>query len=309
MRFLWCLPLLSLFVAVAQAQEPVPLPLRKVVLYKNDMGFFEHVGNVQGNDNVELVLPSSQLNDVLKSLIVLDLDGGSISEVTFDSAAPAARRLGDRPLHRGGSVADLLNQMRGARVEVRLSSGVVRGRLTGAERRARRGVNGDTIETVVVLVFTGESVLQTFELDDVRGLRLLEPGLADRVGQHLETLAVELQQNVRRLTISTRGSGQRELYVSYVSEAPIWKTTYRLVLNEGERPLLQGWAIVDNTTEMDWDGVRLSLVAGAPISFIQELSQPVYGRRAVVPPPAGATWRHRLTKRPSGARPPLWLAW
>jgi len=49
--------------------------------------------------------------------------------------------------------------------------------------------------------------------------------------------------------------------------------------------LLQGWAIVDNTVGEDWNNVELSLVAGAPQSFIQQLSQPYYGRRAVVPLP------------------------
>src|SRR5258707_8620502 len=89
------------------------------------------------------------------------------------------------------------------------------------------------------------------------------------------------------MTISTTGDGERNLYVSYISEVPIWKTTYRIVLpsKEGKKPLLQGWAIVDNTVGEDWNNVELSLVAGAPQSFIQQLSQPYYGRRAVVPLP------------------------
>jgi hypothetical protein len=92
---------------------------------------------------------------------------------------------------------------------------------------------------------------------------------------------------VRRITISTTGTGERNLYVSYISEVPIWKTTYRIVLptKPEKKPLLQGWAIVDNTVGEDWDNVELSLVAGAPHSFIQQLSEPYYGRRPVVPLP------------------------
>jgi len=65
---------------------------------------------------------------------------------------------------------------------------------------------------------------------------------------------------------------------------PIWKTTYRIVLpaKAEKKPLLQGWAIVDNTVGEDWNDVELSLVAGAPHSFIQQLSEPFYGRRPVV---------------------------
>jgi hypothetical protein len=87
--------------------------------------------------------------------------------------------------------------------------------------------------------------------------------------------------------ISTSGAGTRRLLVSYISEVPVWKSTYRLVLPDGaaDAPLLQGWAIVDNTVGEDWTNVELSLVAGAPQSFIQEISQPYYTRRPVVPLP------------------------
>ena len=90
------------------------------------------------------------------------------------------------------------------------------------------------------------------------------------------------------MVISTAGTGERPLFVSYVSEVPIWKTTYRLVLREKGAPLLQGWAIIDNTIGEDWKGVELSLVAGAPQSFIQDVSQPYYGRRPTVSLPQAA---------------------
>src|SRR5208282_3561069 len=94
----------------------------------------------------------------------------------------------------------------------------------------------------------------------------------------------------RRMTIATSDAGDRQLYVSYISEVPIWKTTYRIVLpsKSSEEPLLQGWAIVDNTVGEDWNNVELSLVAGAPQSFIQQLSQPYYARRPVIELPQSA---------------------
>jgi hypothetical protein len=97
-------------------------------------------------------------------------------------------------------------------------------------------------------------------------------------------IASARDQDVRRMTLSTTGTGERNLYVSYISEVPIWKTTYRIVLptKPEKKPLLQGWAIVDNTVGEDWIDVELSLVAGAPHSFIQQLSEPFYGRRPVV---------------------------
>ena len=91
-------------------------------------------------------------------------------------------------------------------------------------------------------------------------------------------------QDARRMSVHTSGTGLRDLFVSYISEVPVWKSTYRLVIPQGDgRPFLQGWAIVDNTLGEDWDDVKLSLVAGAPQSFVQPLSQPIFTRRPVVP--------------------------
>src|SRR5207302_10033091 len=80
-------------------------------------------------------------------------------------------------------------------------------------------------------------------------------------------------------------------FVSYISEVPVWKSTYRILLPDkpGEKPLVQGWAIVDNTIGEDWKDVRLSLVAGAPQSFIQHISQPYYVHRPVVALPQSVT--------------------
>ena len=111
------------------------------------------------------------------------------------------------------------------------------------------------------------------------------------------------------MTVSTAGSGDRNLYVSYISEVPLWKTTYRIVLptKAEKRPLLQGWAIVDNTVGEDWKNVELSLIAGAPQSFVQELSQPYYTRRPVVALPENAMLTpqtHEATMEAEAPPPP-----
>ena len=125
------------------------------------------------------------------------------------------------------------------------------------------------------------------DLNPATSVRIADKDLQVEVGRYLGLIASSRDQDVRRMTISTTGSGERKLYVSYISEVPIWKTTYRIVLptKSDKKPLLQGWAIVDNTVGEDWNDVELSLVAGAPHSFIQQLSEPFYGRRPVVPLP------------------------
>jgi len=275
--------------AVAAAQEAVPLPVRKVVLYKNGMGYFEHLGEVREAQSVEIVLPASQLNDVLKSLTVIDLGHGQVTGVTYDSAAPLDRRLAELPidLNSARGLVEFLNAIRGAEVEIRAPGGAVSGKLMGAEMRARSTGPGATTQYVQISIFTAGGELRVVELESAGALRLTDSNLAGDVGRYLDLLNTSHQRDVRRLRVQTIGSGKRQLYVSYTSEAPIWKTTYRIVLDEKQKPLLQGWAVVDNTTPMDWTDVELSLVAGAPVSFVYNLSQPIYARRPVVPLPEG----------------------
>jgi len=133
-----------------------------------------------------------------------------------------------------------------------------------------------------VITDTGE--VRSVDLGSATSVRIAEKDLQAEVGRYMNLMVASRDQDVRRMTISTTGTGERNLYLSYISEVPIWKTTYRIVLpaKADKKPLLQGWAIVDNTVGEDWDNVELSLVAGAPHSFIQQLSEPFYGRRPVV---------------------------
>src|SRR6202158_1299789 len=265
------------------------LPVRRVVLYKNGVGYFEHLAHVRASQDVHVDFASAQLNDVLKSLTVLDLSGGKISGVDYNSEAPLARRLATLRLTLGANptIAGFLGALRGARLEVRSGSGAaMAGKLLSVEQKSREKDKG-TIEWTEISLVSDSGEVRTAEVTPATSVRIVEKDLQVEVGRYLGLIASSRDQDLRRMTISTTGAGERNLYVSYISEVPIWKTTYRLVLSSKaeKKPLLQGWAIVDNTIGEDWNDVEVALVAGAPHSFIQQLSQPHYGRRPVVPLP------------------------
>jgi hypothetical protein len=269
------------------AQAP-DLPVRRVVLYKNGVGYFEHLGRVRGNQDIHIDFTSGQLNDALASLTVLDLDGGRIGGVSYNSTAPFDRRLGALrlPLGEQTSISKFLDALRGARLDVASGAETVSGRLLSVERKTRTA-GGTTLEVDIIALVTDGGEIREIEVTPATRVRLADTGLHGEMNRYLGLLASEREQDLRRMTLATAGTGERQLFVSYISEVPVWKTTYRLVLTSESRkkPLLQGWAIVDNTVGEDWNNVELSLVAGAPQSFIQQLSQPYYGRRAVVPLP------------------------
>src|SRR5262249_26759790 len=126
--------------------------------------------------------------------------------------------------------------------------------------------------------------MKNFDLGAGTSVRVAERELTDEVGRYLSLIGSSRARDVRRMSFTASGSGERDVFVSYISEVPVWKSTYRILFSDkaNEKPLLQGWAIVDNTIGEDWKDVQLSLVAGAPQSFIQDISQPFYTRRPVV---------------------------
>lgn len=265
------------------------LPVKRVVLYKNGVGYFEHTARVHGTQELNIDFTTAQLNDVLKSLTAVDLGDGRISSLRYNSIAPLDERLRTLRLPFGEQVteAEYLSALRGARVEVRSGSVTATGRLLSVEKIRRQHQKDDFEDITTFSVVTDAGEMRNFELGPGTSVRIAERELNDEVGRYLGLISSSRARDVRRMTFTASGSGDRDIFVSYISEVPIWKSTYRIIFPKkpGEKPLLQGWAIVDNTIGEDWKDVQLSLVAGEPQSFIQNISQPVYARRPEIPLP------------------------
>ena len=267
------------------------LPVRKVVLYKNGVGYFEHAGTVSGNQRVAIDFTSPQLNDVLQSLTVLDEGGGRIAGVNYNSTTPLAEQLKTLSpgMNEDPTSTDLFGALRGQRVEViGAPGGVISGRLMSIEGRTEKvgtDENIKTIDTFYLTVIAGSGAVRVIPLTPALSVRPVDAGLQSELDRYLELLSTTHSTGLRHLTLDALGSGQRQLRVSYISEVPVWKATYRMVFprEANGTATLQGWAVVDNTVGADWDNVQLSLVAGAPQSFIQPISQPLYTRRPEIP--------------------------
>jgi hypothetical protein len=278
--------------AAPQATQVIKdLPVRKVVLYKNGVGYFEHAGSVTGNQRVAIDFTSPQLNDVLQSLTVLDEGGGRIAGVNYNSTTPLAEQLKSLSL---GMTDDptstaLFQALRGQRVEVTGGpGGAITGRLLSIESRTETVPGSDTdrtIEKFYLTLIATSGAARVIELTPALSVRPLDANLQGQLDRYLEMLSTTHANGLRHLTLDALGVGQRELRVSYISEVPVWKSTYRIVFprTPNGSATMQGWAVVDNTVGADWDNVLLSLVAGAPQSFIQPLSQPIYTRRVEIP--------------------------
>lgn len=278
--------------AAPSDRSAVELPVRRVVLYKNGVGYFEHAGHVRGSQDLSIRFTTAQLNDVLKSLTVVDL-AGQVTSVRYNSIAPLSERLSTLrvQLPENATREQFLNAMRGARVEVRSGTSSAVGRLLSVDKVTRTNPRTDESYGISELsVMSDGGDLRTFELTPATSVRFTEAELNREVSRYMQLIATSRAKDVRQMTIGTSGTTGREVGVSYISEVPVWKSTYRVVLPDklGEKALLQGWAVVDNTVGEDWKDVQLTLVAGAPQSFIQQISQPLYMRRPTVALPTTA---------------------
>ncbi|HWR34711.1 MAG TPA: DUF4139 domain-containing protein [Clostridia bacterium] len=305
----------SLSTSAGRVAHDNQLPVRRVVLYKNGVGYFEHAGRVRGSQEVNIDFTTSQLNDVLKSLTVVDMGGGQITGVRYNSIAPLSERLRTLRVQLGEDTtrASFLGALRGARVEVRSGGTSTLGKLLSVEQVQRSTGREQQEEITQFAVVTDTGEMRTFDLTPAVSVRIAEPELNQEIGQYMTAISSSRARDVRRMSIGTAGTGERDLFVSYISEVPVWKSTYRILLpsKSGEKALLQGWAIVDNTVGEDWKDVQLSLVAGSPQSFIQQISQPYYVRRSSIELPKSAMLTpqtHEGTMEAENAPPPPQVA-
>ncbi|HEV3339666.1 MAG TPA: hypothetical protein VG125_04900 [Pirellulales bacterium] len=279
--------------SLVRAEEPMSqasVPLKRIVLFNSGVGFFEHAAEIEGDAQVELKFNVENVNDLLKSMVLQDLGGGHISTVTYGSRDPITKTLKtfaidltDNP-----TLAQLLDQVRGEQVEIDAPN-KVSGTILGVETRKQK-VGDDVVQVEVLNLLTIDG-LRSVKLESVGRIKLANEKLDAELRQALGVLAMGHDNEKKAVTLQFLGQGKRPVRVGYIQEAPIWKTSYRLVLADGEAPFLQGWAIVENTTEEDWNAVSLTLVSGRPISFVMDLYQPLYVPRPVVEPELFASLR------------------
>ena len=224
--------------------------------------------------------------------MLLDAGEGAaaIQPVTYAAQDPASRALQAFSVDISGNPdrSVLLNQIRGTSVTVGTGEGeALTGVIVGVENQ--NIFRGDELTTQFTLNLLADDGLHSVSLSDVRRIKINDVKLNEELRQALAAVAQGRDANKRPLTLTFSGQGRRRVLVGYIAEAPAWQTTYRLVL--GDAPLLQGWALVQNTGQDDWDDAQLSLVSGRPISFIQDLYTPLYVHRPRVQPriPAAPT--------------------
>lgn len=284
--------------AAHAAKAAKVLPLRRVRLYESGIGYFERRGMLASGD-VGLPVPAGHLDDALKSLVVLGGGAGTkVSGVEFRSSVSRSMALALAGLSGNGPLGfkALLGTLKGASVRLETKSGTVRGRLVdvltpkqSSLSRCEKPAHDKTkaacvmVKQSTVVLLTDKREIRRFALGDVTGVKPTDPAFASRLEAALGALSDHGAQT--RKTLHVSASSQSPITLGYIAEAPIWRSTYRVVLEKkGGRAVLQGWALIHNDTDEDWKRVTVDLVNGRPDSFLFPLAGPRYARRKLVTP-------------------------
>jgi len=267
-----------LLVTVAALAAAAELPVKQVVLYKHGVGFFERAGKLGPGESARLDFNASEMNDVLKSLTIEERGGGKVSGLRYDAMDPLGHKLAEFPFQIGAAqpLSVMLDQLKGARLELKfgnetVAGAIVNGRLVaGSDKQPER-------EQLTLMLDGGE--LRTLDLSAATGIHFTDPQLQQQFHDYLAALAAARSKEKRSVYIDSTDAKEREIVASYMIPAPVWKSSYRLIFGASGQPVLEGWAIVDNTTGEDWTKVQLSLVSGRPISFVSQLYAPKYVER------------------------------
>jgi hypothetical protein len=255
---------------------PAELPVKQVVLYKHGVGFFERSGRLGAGESARLDFKTEEMNDVLKSLTIEERGGGKITGLRYDSMDPLGHRLAEFPFQIGdGGMPGMLNQLKGARIELKFGNETVTGTIVSA-RTIPGSDKFPERDQLNLMLDSGE--FRTVDLGAASAVRFTDPKVQQQFKDYLAALAASRSKDKRSVYIDSTDARERDVVASYVVPAPVWKSSYRLILAD-KAAVLEGWAMVDNTTGEDWTKVGLSLVSGRPISFVSQLYMPKYVAR------------------------------
>ncbi len=284
---------------LAVSDSSAKLPITSVTLFRSGVGYFERIGLVNAGDSVQLRFANDEINDMLKSMVILDPEQ-ALQAVSYESKEPLARQLASFgvDLSDNPTLGAILGRLRGTKARFVTDDGPITGTILGGEMRQQAQGNAQELMEIPFVNVVTDTGVRSVNLTTIVSVQLENDALNAELAKALTALAAHSTDRFKTVDLSFAGKGARRVAVSYVNEMPIWKTSYRLILpsdqKSSEKSLLQGWAIVENTTDDDWTDVQLALVASQPVSFVMDLSESMHIARPVLPVPMVASATPRI---------------
>jgi hypothetical protein len=280
--------LVFLSLAPAVAQSPAVLPVRRIRFYETGVAWFERDGVV--SDRTALPVPTSHLDDAIKTLVVLggDVELGSVS---FPSALEKEAARARAGLSSGGDALPFEESLRallGVSITVEAGGTPLSGVLVDVAgplevvRPTELTESQALAPEYALTLFAEDGAIHRVTTGGITAIRSEEVEVADRLTTAARSLAHTRAQRPNALEVDLEKGGR--LGLGYLAEAPVWRVSYRILNPEDGEADLQAWALVHNDTDEDWTDVQLELANGEPDSFLYPLAAPRYAERELRTP-------------------------
>jgi len=270
--------------------------VKRVIIFKHGVSYYILEGILKGPGKFELEFKIDEMNDILKSLFVLDTsEKGYISSISYDAALETSQLLKSIMLNipDRDSFSSLITQIKGADVNLTIGGAKkVSGKIMGIEFVEKLSKVEKITEKLLILLQEDGSIAK-YNFSEIKSLEILNEEIKKDLKFFLDTVIAGKKKDAKKIIINCESGGddatERNIFVSYIRESPIWKTSYRLIVSKQQeleqKCLLSGWSLIENTTNQDWEDIELSLVAGLPVSFIYDFYKPIFIQRPVIQPP------------------------
>ena len=252
------------------------IPLKKVTLYSSGVAHYVHEGTVAGSGNIALLFSPAQINDVLKSLVVMDPGAKSLA-VNYQSEDTLRKTLESLKidLSAAPTLYDILKAQKGAEVEL-FTPHQITGKILSVDKNSSKET--DTF----FISLAAKDGIHIIAFSDIQSFTFTDKKRNEDLNTALALILDASAKNRKKLDIKIDAQGERKIGLSYVMEAPVWKASYRLDMGT-DKAAFQAWAIIDNSTDLDWKNITLTLTTGRPVGFTQNLYAPYYTYRPEVP--------------------------
>lgn len=279
------------------------LKLTKVVLFKIGIGSFQKQGNIDlsQSKNVKLSFSNTVMNDLLKTFSILRLNGDLlVAGVSYEAKdTNRSKLLEDSTINlpQDNSFSALIKQLRGINVKLDVKDTSCTGKIIGTQIIKEAPTGQAIIDSEYVLLSNTNGSIDFLKIADITGLEILDKEVEKDFKYFLETIVGQNKEKNKMVTLFFEGKKNSEYVLNFLQEVPAWKTSYRLFIEEKKEKennesdeeydftrtaKLQGWSIIDNVLDEDWEGVDLTLVTGLPVSFIYDSYSPAWIPRPTI---------------------------
>lgn len=277
----WAGVLLCMIAAAPPLRAASPGRICAVTLSSGGLAEVTQVHPVDGDATIGLDARSEQIDDILKSLVVRD-PVGTVGALRLDGLDQADETLRTMPFTADdlSGPARLLGKLQGVPIRIQSGGRTLEGRVLGVSERNAGTESG---EVAILTVLTGTGTLESVSIEDGAAVTIQDSAMAAKIAEAIAAAGTAKVGDAHRVEVDVSGRGQREIRLTYVVAAPVWKTSYRIVDGGGGRANLQAWAIIENALGADWAGVDVTLSSGSPVALLQRLHRRYWRKRPEAP--------------------------